>query len=319
MKLEDKNVVVIGGAGFIGSHLCDKIVEQSPRRLLILDDFSLGTLENITHLLRSERVNIRAVDASDFMAMSRIYKEVEVDVTFNLAVIPLPASLDMPKECIDRNILITSTLCELLRKKCYDTLIHTSSSEAYGTAIYDSMDEDHPTKPITPYAASKLACDHIALSYYRTFGLNIAVARPFNTFGPRQNLSSYAAVIPLTIRRILAGEAPVIHGDGQQTRDFSDVDDVSEGIIKIYESPDTRGKIVNLASGVETTIEDLIHMIMEIMDYTGKIKHTPPRQGDVRRHLGNVSLARKLIDYRPETNYIEGLKRTIEYYRGKIR
>jgi UDP-glucose 4-epimerase len=178
------------------------------------------------------------------------------------------------------------------------------------------MDENHPTYPTTPYAASKLACDHIALSYHRTFGLDIAIARPFNAYGPRQNEKSYAGVIPLTISRILKGEPPIIHGDGLQTRDYTYVEDIASAIPRFYEEKATRGKIINLASGKEVTINYLIGKIVEIMEYKGTITRAPQRQGDVRRHIGDISLAKEIINYKPKTDLQEGLEKTIKWYKN---
>ena len=320
MRLQDKRIVVAGGAGFIGSHLCAKLMEYNPAKLIIVDDFSLGAERNIEKLTTIENVSVHHLDASDYERMLKLYEKENVDITFNLAVIPLPASLTNPKETIDANVLITSTLCELLRQGKYETLMHTSSSEAYGTSIYEHkpMDENHPTFPITPYAASKLAGDHIALSYHKTFGLDVAVVRPFNTYGPRQNEKSYAGVIPITINRILNGRPPIIHGDGQQTRDFSYVEDIVGAIPRAYETSLTRGRVINLAAGKETSIYDLIHMIMDLMDYSGPVINEPSRPGDVRRHFGDISLARRLIDYAPKTGYREGLRKTIEWYRKSL-
>ncbi len=321
IELRNKTVVVTGGAGFIGSHLCDKMMEYAPKKLIIVDDFSLGKERNIENLRKKKNVAIQKVDASKYRLTSKFYEKENVDVTFNLAVVPLPASLTKPKKTIDTNILITSTLCELLRKGKYKTLIHTSSSEAYGTAIYAKrrpMDENHPTFPTTPYAASKLACDHIALSYRQVFGLDIAIARPFNTYGPRQNEKSYAAVIPITISRILSGRPPIIHGDGLQTRDYTYVEDVAEAISRFYEVPSTKGKVINIASGREISIKELIYQIMDLMGYSGNVIHTAPRPGDIRRHLGDISLAKELIGYSPKIDYKTGLQRTIDWYREQL-
>lgn len=320
MWFRNKTIVVTGGAGFIGSHLCDKLIDYDPEKLIIIDDFSLGKERNIKNLRKIENVSVHKLDASNYGLMSKLFENKNVDITFNLAVVPLPASLTNPKETIDTNILITSTLCELLRRGKYETLMHTSSSEAYGTAIYEHkpMDENHPTFPITPYAASKLACDHIVLSYHKTFGLDVAVARPFNAYGPRQNEKSYAGVIPKTIHRILRGEAPIIHGDGLQTRDYTYVEDIAETIPRLYEVPSTRGRIVNIASGKEVCIKELILQIMDLMDYSGEPIYTDPRPGDVRRHIGDISLAKQLIGYSPKTGYEEGLRKTIEWYKDQI-
>jgi UDP-glucose 4-epimerase len=320
MQFKNKTIVVTGGAGFIGSHLCDSLIDYDPEKLIIIDDFSLGKERNIKNLRKLENFSIHKLDASNYNLMSKLFENEKVDITFNLAVVPLPASLTNPKETIDSNILITSTLCELLLRGKYETLIHTSSSEAYGTAIYEHkpMDENHPTFPRTPYAASKLACDHIVLSYHKTFGIDVAIARPFNAYGPRQNEKSYAGVIPITIHRILRGEAPIIHGDGLQTRDYTYVEDIAETIPRLYEVSSTRGKIVNIASGKEVCIKELILQIMDLMDYSGELIYTDPRPGDVRRHIGDISLARELIGYSPKTDYEEGLRKTIEWYKDQI-
>jgi len=312
--LEGITVLVTGGAGFIGSHLCDKLLTKNPRKLIIVDDFSIGKESNIAHL-RNETEIVKA-DASDYNLMSELFEKENIEVVFNMAVIPLPASLERPKQCIDKNVTVASTVCELLRKGKFKTLVHCSSSEAYGSALYVPMDESHPVTPLTPYAASKIASDHIALSYYRTFGLDIAIARPFNTYGPRQNEGTYAAVVPITIKRILEGKPPLIHGSGMQTRDYSYVEDIAEAIPRIYEHTATRGKVINLASGKEITIKKLIDMIAKLMNYSGKAIHEKPRPGDVRRHRGDISLAKKLIHYSPGTDYAAGLRKTIEWYRS---
>jgi UDP-glucose 4-epimerase len=316
-RLKNKVIIVTGGAGFIGSHLCDSIIENYPEHLFILDDFSLGKESNIRSLKDLDNVTVLKIDASNYLEMSRFFENKSIDVSFNLAVVPLPASLSEPKRTIDINILIASTLGELLHKSMYDTLIHVSSSEAYGTSVYDHkpMDESHPTFPTTPYAASKLACDHILLSYHRTFGLDIAIARPFNAYGPRQNEGSYAGVIPLTLSRIFRNEPPVIHGDGLQTRDYTYVKDIADAIPRLYEVCSTRGKVINLASGKEVTIKELIYKMMKLTGYSESIIYTPERQGDVRRHLGDISLAEKILDYQPKTDFQEGLERTIDWYR----
>lgn len=317
MRLKNKTIVVTGGAGFIGSHLCEILMGYNPEKLIIVDDFSLGKERNIKNLKKMENILVYKLDASNSDIMLKLYEKEIIDVTFNMAVVPLPVSLTKPKETIDTNILITSTLCELQRIGKYETLIHISSSEAYGTAIYKHkpMDENHPTFPSTPYAASKLACDHIVLSYQKTFGLDVAIVRPFNTYGPRQNEKSYAAVVPITICRILSGKPPIIHGDGLQTRDYTYVEDIAEAIPRFYEVSSTRGRVVNLASGREMAINELIYLIMDLMDYSDDVIYTDPRPGDVRRHLGDISLARKIIGYSPKTDYKTGLKKTIEWYK----
>ena len=321
MSIQDTRAVVLGGAGFLGSHLCERLLMCNVEKLIIVDDFSLGCMNNIKSLSGLPNCIIRKIDASNHKSMLRVCNEDQPDVVFNLAVISLPESLVKPKESVDTNILITSTACELLRQEKYKTLIHVSSSEAYGTAIYTdkSMSENHPTAPKTPYAASKLASDHIVLSYYKTFGVDVSIARPFNMYGPRQNQGTYAGVIPITINRIMNKQPPVIQGDGLQTRDYSYVLDVASVIPEFYENTATRGKVINIASGREITIKKIIHMIMDIMGYSGDVIYSDARPGDVKRHCGDITLARVLLGYEPTTSFEEGLKRTVEWYvEGKI-
>jgi UDP-glucose 4-epimerase len=194
--------------------------------------------------------------------------------------------------------------------------VHFSSSEAYGNAEQVPMDESHSLKPSTPYGASKIASDHLVLSYIRTFGIDASIIRPFNAYGPRQNEGSYAGVIPLTIRKILEGESPVIHGDGLQTRDYTYVTDTADAAVKVYYAKLTRGKVLNVASGEEMSIKNLVSKIAELMNCKKPIIYDAPRPGDIRRFIGSNSLAKKLIHYEPKVGFDEGLRLTIDSYRN---
>jgi UDP-glucose 4-epimerase len=246
--------------------------------------------------------------------METILENESADVVFNLAIVPLPMCLTNPKLAYDTNVKLTSVICELARKDYYKTLIHYSSSEAYGSAVNIPMTEDHPLRPTTPYGASKIASDHLVLSYIQTFGIDASIVRPFNAFGPRQNEKSYAAVIPLTIKRIFHKKPPVIHGDGLQTRDFTYVTDLAEATVKVYNVGATRGKVLNIASGKETAIKDLVSKIASLMNFGKPPIFTDPRLGDVRRFFGSNLLAKTLIGYEPRIGLEKGLKLTIEWY-----
>jgi len=168
--------------------------------------------------------------------------------------------------------------------------------------------------PETLYAAGKASADLMVMSYFNNFKLDLAIVRPFNNYGPRQNEKLYAAVIPITVKKILAGEPPVICGDGRQTRDFIYVGDTVSGMIDIYKNKDTRGKVLNIATGRELKIKDLILTIAKEMNYEGKILKKAARQADVRRHLADIRLAKKLIGFKAKTNFKEGIRKTIEWY-----
>lgn len=317
--LKQKGILVTGGAGFIGSHLVDRLIGETPEKLVVVDNFYLGEdkIRNLSSAKKKfPKLKVYHEDAAKMRLMKEILKNENVDVVFDLAVICLPASLIKPKWTYDTNVEITSTFCELLRNGFYETLIHFSSSEAYGDAKRVPMDENHPLKPTTAYGASKIASDHLILSYNNTFGIDASIIRPFNTYGPRQHEGTYAGVIPLTIRRILNGESPVIYGDGLQTRDYTFVTDVAEAAVKIFYAKSTRGKVVNIANGKEMSIKNLISKIIKIMNCEKPIIYDKWRPGDVRRFVGSNSLARKLIDYEPMVDFEEGLRRTVDWYRN---
>jgi UDP-glucose 4-epimerase len=318
MSLKNKSILVSGGAGFIGSHLVDRIVNEEPDNLVVVDNFFLGDKSNLEDA-QSNYPNLKIYnqDATDYEGVRSIMEKEAIEVVFNLAIVPLPVSLEKPKWAYEHNVAITLTYCELLRNDFFDTLINYSSSEAYGTCLYAPMDEDHPLNPMTPYAASKASADHLLLSYYRTFGLDVAIIRPFNNFGPRQNDKGYAAVIPITIKRILSGEAPVIYWDGEQSRDFIYVTNTADGAIEIYNHKNTRGRVLNIASGKDTTINTVVKMIAKLLDCDKPIIYLEKRPGDVRRHIANTFLARDLINFKSKINFEEGIKLTIEWYKKK--
>lgn len=305
-----KTALVTGGGGFIGSHLADRLLEHG-YNVTIIDDLSLGKIENVP-----KGVDFIQLDVRRLGPLKTYITEFSdpVDVIFNLAVNPLPMSLSTPREVVDTNVGIATAVCELVRHRLADTLIHFSSSEVYGTARYVPMDESHPLDCRTPYAASKAACDQVVQSYGRTFGIDYAIVRPFNVIGPRQNMEDWAGVVPATIKRCMRGEASVIHGDGSFTRDFSYVDDVVRAAVDIWNTPETRGKVVNVGSGVETTIECLITSIADLFDSACSVVHDSERPGDVARMVADTTLARKLIDYEPRYSLDEAIEKTVAWY-----
>lgn len=315
MSFRNKSIIITGGAGFIGSHLADYIYKKEPEKLIIVDNFFLGKHRNIDKLIKKNNVVLYYQDAAHYEKMLNIFEIENVDIVFNLAVIPLLTSHELPKITCEDNVNITLTLLELLRKEYYKTLIHCSSSEAYGSAIKVPMNENHSLNPTTPYAASKAASDLLVTSYEKTFGIDISIARPFNNYGPRQNEKSYAGVIPITFNRIISNQKPIIYGDGLQTRDYIYVEDTVKGLVEIYNHKSTRGKILNLATGKEIQILEVIKKIMKEMKYNGEILFKKQRKADVRRHMADISLAKKLIDFKPKTSFEDGIKKTINWYR----
>lgn len=315
-KLSGKNVLVTGGAGFIGSHLVDRLILENPSKLTVVDNFFLGTEANLVDARKAfSEVSIYRLDASNLSAMQQLVQSEKVDIVFNLAVVPLPTSLEYPAWTVETNVSLGTTFCELARRECFETLVHCSSSEAYGSAQYVPMDEAHPLIASTPYAASKVAADQVVLSYRHTFNIDAVIVRPFNNIGPRQNSVTYAGIIPITIQRVKNGQPIEIFGNGEQTRDFMFVRDTAEAFVGIYNQKSTRGKVINIATEHETSVNELVAMLLRIMETPDHpVVHTDARPGDVLRHCGGIKLAQKLIGFEPVPISDEHLEETVDWY-----
>lgn len=319
-KIRDGRFLVTGGAGFIGSHLVDALLAGGATHVAVVDNFFLGTDRNLDSASRAHgsRLKVYREDASDFLAMAAICDKEKPDIIFNLATKALAYSFFNPVGAFDVNTGIALTCLELLRKGAYGKLLHLSSSEVYGTARTVPMDETHPLLAETTYAAGKAAADLALQSYVRMFDVDATIVRPFNNYGGRQNDGSFAAVVPLTMRRILAGEPPVIEGDGEQTRDFIYVLDTVDALVRIVESEWRKGDVVNLGSGKETSIRSLVQAICSVMNYRGPILHAPARGADVRRHCAGVSKVEAMIGTISKTSLEDGIAATVEAYRAEI-
>lgn len=232
-----------------------------------------------------------------------------------MATIALNYSFFNPFDAYMVNVEIADSLLKLLKAGVFETLIHTSSSEAYGTARYAPMDEEHPTDPTTPYAAGKAAADLMVHSFSKVLDLDISIVRPFNNYGPRQNAEGpLAGIIPATAKRIKNGGMPVIEGDGEQTRDFVYVKDTVRGLILAYEKEASRGTIMNLGTGKEISMNELMRTICHYMGYNGEWEHRPARTSDVRRLCASSVRASKLLGYVPDTPLETGIRETLDWY-----
>lgn len=314
-----KHVVVTGGAGFIGSHLVDLLIEEGVGQLTVIDNLFLGTQVNLASARdRMPALRFVPVDASDGEAMRDVFTEQGVvDIVFDLAVIPLPTSLVRPQFCFDTNVRITSILCELLREGYFDTLVHFSSSEAYGSARTVAMSEQHPLEPLTPYAASKAASDHLVRTYAATFGVDALVVRPFNNYGPRQNDQQYAGIIPTMLRCAFEGREFHMFGDGQQTRDYIYATDTARAVLELYRCEQARSHVINIGSGQEISMIVLKEKIERILGKSIPTRQCGERPGDVRRHRADITLLQHLIRFEPQVSIDEGLVKTIDFYRSR--
>ncbi len=304
-----RSALVPGGAGFIGSHVVEALMAAGVERVAVLDDLSLGRRANVP-----DGAHLTLGNAADLDALCELANE-PFDLCVNLAVIPLPHSLEHPREHVDANVAMTTAVCELGREGGYRKLVQYSSSEVYGTARKAPMPEDHPLRPHTPYAAAKAATDLVALSYHATFGLPVAVVRPFNTYGPRQNDAAYAGLIPKVIADVRAGRPVTIHGDGEQTRDMTFVTDVAAGTIAAARSEAAVGEVTNLGHGSEHSVNAMVGALLEGLGAPGHpVEHGPQRPGDVRRLLADTTVASERFGYAPSVGIEEGMRRTVEWY-----
>jgi len=317
IQYSGKQVLVTGGAGFIGSHLVDALVGEQPAGICVVDNLFLGREENLEDARGSfPELAFHRLDATDGPALRALIRRHRIEIVFNLATKALGHSFADPLDAFHVNVVIAGHLLEALRSGEIAGLVHFSSSEAYGTALRTPMDESHPLRPNTAYAAGKAAADLMIRAYQESFGIRVLTLRPFNNFGPRQNEGVYAGVVPLTMNRILRGEPPVISGSGAQTRDFTFVRDTALLAVELGKHDELHGAVVNLGSGREVAIRDLVEKICRISRYTGEVRTAPPRPGDVLRHCADVSVLRQVLGEVSLSSLEQGLAETWEWYRA---
>lgn len=316
MQLAGKRILVTGAAGFIGSHLSEALAGQN--ELVLVDDFSVGSRNNLASLETNDSVRIVEADVTDLGAMREHLAGVHI--VFHLAVSCLRTSLGDPHRSHDVNAGGTLNVCVAAREHGVDRLVYVSSSEVYGSASTVPMSEQHPLEPTTVYGASKLAGEDYALAFWRTYGMPVSIVRPFNTYGPREpHRGARAEVIPRFIQRVLQGEAPVIFGTGAQTRDFTFVADTVRGILGAGACDALVGEAVNIAYGREVTIARIAELVSARLGHPEiRPTTTEPRPGDVDRHYADVRKAARLFDYSPQVDLDDGLARTVEWFQTRL-
>ena len=317
MHLSGLKVLITGAAGFIGSHLADRLADGND--LVLVDDFSVGRRENLVQLETAANVEIVRADVTDTAAMSELTRG--VDVVFHLAVSCLRTSLGDPFRSHDVNAGGTLSVCLAAQGRKVGRLVYVSSSEIYGSAETVPMAESHACRPTTVYGASKLAGEVYALGLWRSAGLPACVVRPFNTYGPREPWAgARAEVIPRFILQVLAGREPVIFGDGKQTRDFTFVDDTVEGLVRAAACDAMVGEVVNIAFGHEVSIRAIAELVATRLDRNDlRARHADSRPGDVDRHYADIEKAGRLFGYAPKVDFETGLSRTVEWFeQGRI-
>jgi len=312
-----KKVLITGSGGFIGSHLTERLLELGAEVRAFVRYTSRADEGFIKYFSDGLRNDIDIV-YGDIRELETVVKAMEgVDVIFNLAaLVGIPYSYMHPQEVIEVNTTGTLNVLMAARDAGIEKLVQTSTSEVYGTARYVPINEEHPKQPQSPYSASKIAADAIALSFYHSFDLPVAVARPFNTYGPRQ---SDRAVIPSIISQALVKDKLTL-GSTTPTRDFTFVTDTAEGFIKVAESQESVGVEINIGSGREISIEDLVRKIVSLVGRDVTIEHDEervrPAKSEVERLCADNTRAGKVLGWSPKVSLTDGLKETISFIRN---
>ncbi len=310
--VKDQNILLIGGSGFIGSHLAEELISRKAKKIVIIDNLIVGEKKNLKNIF-SKIVFIKS-NAENIKLLDKVIKKYKIKYIFNLATIALPFSFKYPRKTFETNVKITLNLLELLRKKRFLTLCHFSTSEVYGTAKYTPMDERHPLNPTTTYASGKLAADKALISYFKMFELDAFIVRPFNNYGPRQLISrDEIGVIPKTVKRIYQNKNPIIYGSGSQKRDFIFVKDTCKYILNSF-SKVKPGEQINICSSNPIEIKTLINKIIKLTNYQKKTIYKKARIADVFIHHGDNKKLKNLIKIKKE-NFDKNLKTTLNYYR----
>ena len=308
------NVLVTGGAGFIGSHLTTRLVE-SGHAVRVFDNLSTGRRNNLAHL--TGRCELYEDDLRDPSACIAACHGVEF--VFHQAAIPsVPRSVEDPQTTHDANVNGTFNILRAAVEKKVRRVIYAASSSAYGDSPESTKHEGIRPDPLSPYAVQKCAGELYARAFFECYGLETLCLRYFNVFGPRQDpRSQYAAAIPAFIAAILRGQSPVIYGDGEQTRDFTYIDNVVHGNILAMQAEKTQGQAVNIACGDRISVNQVVAAVNNILGAKVEPRHEPSRLGDVRHSSADVTLAKKLLRFETVVSFEEGLRRTIEFYRSE--
>lgn len=308
--------MVTGADGFIGSHLTEMLLKEGwrVRALCQYNSFnSWGWLEGVAH----PSLEIVSGDVRDSAFCRTLLKG--VDTVFHLAaLIAIPYSYDAPQSYVETNISGTLNICQAARDNDVRRVIVTSTSEVYGTAQYVPIDEKHPRQPQSPYSATKIGADAIALSFYNAFRLPVVIARPFNTYGPRQ---SARAIIPTIISQIAAGKREIMVGDLTPTRDFNFVEDTCRGFLALADAEGVEGEDFNISTGTEISMRETLEEIARIMKADVRFSvdeaRLRPSSSEVFRLCGDNSKMRRATGWEPRISLREGLARTIEWFTDK--
>jgi len=308
--------LITGIAGFIGSSLARAVLSRGDQ-VRGVDNLSTGNRENISEILN--RIDFREADIVDLDAMHKACAG--VDFVLHQAAIPsVPKSVLDPLGSNRANIDGTVNVLVAARDAKVKRVIYAASSSAYGDTPTLPKHEEMKPDPISPYAVAKLASEQYMISFYRCYGLETVCLRYFNIFGPRQDPSSpYSGVLAKFITQMLRGEQPTIHGDGEQSRDFTYIDNAVDANLLACTAPAQKaaGQMFNVATGRRVTLNETFNLLQGLTSYKGQPKYGPERGGDIKHSLADISKAEAALGYKPKVDFEEGLLRTVDWYRGK--
>ncbi|MFV1858755.1 MAG: NAD-dependent epimerase/dehydratase family protein [Anaerolineales bacterium] len=303
------SVLITGGAGFIGSHLVARLIEEG-KSVRVIDDFSNGLPGD----LPTDEIELVEADITYMPTLEAAVQGASV-IFHHAALVSVPGSIDDPVRCYQVNVQGSLNVLSAAAKAGVKRVVLASSAAVYGESGVP-VSEDAPKQPFSPYAASKWAMEEAALMFHRAYGLPIVCLRYFNVYGPRQRPDSmYAAVIPAFINAMVLGEPTTIYGDGEQRRDFVHVDDVVRANLLAAERDDAVGKVLNISGGGAVTINELAGILQEIIPDAPTPVHGPSRDGDIYFSEAVIDRAWEALEYRPEVALVEGLQSTVEWFR----
>lgn len=306
-------ILVTGGAGFIGSHIVDRLLKEG-YEVTVIDNLSTGRMENIVHNQNKKSFHFVNGDIQNETLTKKVTEDIDA-VFHEAALISVPRSLEDPLLTNRVNVLGTLNLLEACRNSDVKKFIYASSCAVYGQTRTLPQHEKLTPQPISLYAASKLAAENYVKVYHEVYGLNTTCLRYFNVYGPRQTYGPYSGVITIFIKRLLENKPPIIYGDGNQTRDFIYVEDVVEANMLAFHKKNAMGEVFNIATGKQTTINQLAAMLRKIMNKTDlKPIYTDPRPGDIKHSYADITKAKKLLHYNPKTSLLDGLTKLIKWY-----
>jgi dTDP-glucose 4,6-dehydratase len=311
----NKKVLVTGGCGFIPSNLIRHLLTRTPYDLVSLDALTYaGNTDNLADVLGHERLSFVHGDVRDPELVRDIVGDVDVIINAAAESHVEKSILEGASEFVTTNVEGTQILLDAIRRTPVERFILISSSEVYGTAVADPMDEEHPLNPRSPYAATKAGGDRLAYSYYVTYDLPIVIVRPFNNYGPFQHPEK---VVPRFITQALCDEPLTIHGEGLASRDWLFVSDDAEAIERVIDADvgEVAGEVINVATGVDLSVAEIADLVLAGLGKPASLKlHVPERPGQVDRHIGSIEKAERLLGWRARTSFEQGLERTIAWY-----